>query len=246
MSTASPARQRENAISGDRRSLIKGERQRRAILDGLADLLATRPIAELTVGEIATATGVTRSGFYFYFDSKYAALVVATSEIMAELTERVYAYRRLEAENAEQYLTRTASAAMDVWRRHEAVLVASVQAAPFDGQLAKLWRDWNDRLTATLVDMIVEDRRKGLANPVNSDVDTLVHTLGEMTMHMFYQDRIEDHDAKTSARILDSVVAIWMAAIWPSEASKRSADTARRRRPAKRTVAKAATKRRTQ
>ena len=43
-------------LLGDRRTPSKGERQRRAILDSLG---------ELTVGEIAAAAGVRRSGYYF-------------------------------------------------------------------------------------------------------------------------------------------------------------------------------------
>lgn len=42
-------------LLGDRRMPSKGERQRRAILDCLPELLATRPIGELTVAEIAAA-----------------------------------------------------------------------------------------------------------------------------------------------------------------------------------------------
>ena len=58
-----------DSLAGDRRTASKGERQRRAILDTLARLVADRPIGELTVGEITAEAGVTRSGFYFYFDS---------------------------------------------------------------------------------------------------------------------------------------------------------------------------------
>ena len=57
------------------------EGRRRALLDGFADLLATRPLEDIGILEIAREAGVGRSAFYAYFDSKYAALAVLTSEV---------------------------------------------------------------------------------------------------------------------------------------------------------------------
>ena len=52
----------------------RGYRQRQAILAAVRELLEEKPFAELSVRTISNRAGVARSGFYFYFDSKYSVL----------------------------------------------------------------------------------------------------------------------------------------------------------------------------
>jgi AcrR family transcriptional regulator len=202
------------SVAGDRRAPIKGERHRRAILDALAELLIHRAIGDLTVGEIASAAGVTRSGFYFYFESKYAALAVATGEIWSELSDRVGSFQRIGAESPIEHMRRNIKVGMELWRTREAVLVASVQAAPLDDQLAEQWREWSEIFTAIFVDVIVEDQRAGLAHPVQTNISMLVATLLESSIHMMYRDRLARNNAAQSAEVLETLLAIWEAAVW--------------------------------
>src|SRR5436853_193750 len=69
------------ASSQVRRS--RGDRQREAIVTAVRELLQERSFADLSVSTISERAGVARSGFYFYFDSKYAVLAV----ILADLSE---------------------------------------------------------------------------------------------------------------------------------------------------------------
>lgn len=52
----------------------RGDRHRQAILRAARELLEETPFAELSVRAISLRAGVARSGFYFYFDSKYSVL----------------------------------------------------------------------------------------------------------------------------------------------------------------------------
>ncbi len=54
----------------------RGDRQREAIVGAVRDLLEEQSFADLSVSTISERAGVARSGFYFYFDSKYAVLAV--------------------------------------------------------------------------------------------------------------------------------------------------------------------------
>ncbi|VEG47114.1 TetR family transcriptional regulator [Mycolicibacterium flavescens] len=221
-------------LLGDRRLPSKGERQRRAILDCLPGLLATRPITELTVGEIAAAARVQRSGFYFYFESKYAALAVITSEIWSELMDRARFFSRSDDESAADFIGRTADIALELWRDHEGVLMASVQAIPLDEQLADLWQDWILRLADGIAGQVLEDQKQGLAHPVSSDVPTLTSTLLEMTMHIFYVNRLRQQDQRQTAKVREMVRSIWLASAWgitePQGDSPASRPAPRRRR----------------
>ena len=76
--TAEPTSPRE-----ERRS--RGDRQRDAIVVAVRELLQERSFADLSVSTISERAGVARSGFYFYFDSKYAVLAVIVADAMAQL-----------------------------------------------------------------------------------------------------------------------------------------------------------------
>lgn len=79
--TAEPSSPRE-----ERRS--RGDRQRDAIVVAVRELLQERSFADLSVSTISErAGGVARSGFYFYFDSKYAVLAVIVADAMAQLAQ---------------------------------------------------------------------------------------------------------------------------------------------------------------
>lgn len=203
-------------VQGDRKvpGPTKGERQRRAILGSLARLLATRPIGELTVGEIAADAGVGRSGFYVYFDTKYAALAVLTSEIWKDLMDRLDAFARRADEPVGDYMFRVGSATLENWHTNDAVLIASIQAAPLDQQLADMWKSWNARLAQALTAQVLKDRDQGYAVPVTSDVPTLVSTLLECTVHMFYLDRLQKCDEAQTSAMFESVRGMWVASLW--------------------------------
>lgn len=53
----------------------------------MRELLEEKPFTELSVSTISDRAGVARSGFYFYFDSKYAVLAQILAEATHELEE---------------------------------------------------------------------------------------------------------------------------------------------------------------
>ncbi|OKH73780.1 TetR family transcriptional regulator [Mycobacterium sp. SWH-M1] len=201
-------------VRGDRRAPSKGERQRQAILTALAELLETRPIGDLTVNEIASAAGVLRSGYYFYFESKYSPLAVLAADIWSELMEFTESFVRHENESVDNFLDRVQSATEQEWRTHSAVLIASIQAIPHDEQLATMWRTRNEHVAATLTSQLLKDRDEGLAAPVTDDVAGLVSTLLEMTTHIYYRDRLEKCAPAQTERSLSVVRKIWLASAW--------------------------------
>lgn len=202
------------SVVGDRRAPTKGERQRRAILDALAGLLENRSIGDVSVNEIASAAGVNRSGFYFYFDSKFAPLAVLASEIWSNLAERTESFGRRDNEPVDDYLDRLQAATAGEWVSHSAVLIASIQAIPHDPQLAEMWRARNAYLADVLTQQVLKDQHQGLGAPASSDVSGLVATLLEMTTHLFYLDRLQKCTADQTARSFGALRAIWLAALW--------------------------------
>src|SRR5580700_10981909 len=60
---------------------------RSAILEATEQLLAEKPLDEITVFDVIAAAGVSRATFYLYFESKNAAVATLAEEVI----ERIYA-----------------------------------------------------------------------------------------------------------------------------------------------------------
>lgn len=176
-------------------------------------LLEHKRFGDLSVADITTEAGVTRSGFYFYFESKYAALGFASAETWSEFVDITGSYVRPDGESVSDYVDRVLKDALRIWRSHEALLIASVEALPLNKELARTWRDQIARITDLVSQQVERDRATGLVTPVLDDVPGLVRRLGEATMYLLYQDRSDGAGAAASAETVEVLKHIWLAAM---------------------------------
>lgn len=65
----------------DRRGANRGDARRDALLTALDELLRVKTLEEVNVAEISGRAGVTRSAFYFYFESKAVAVMALMSDL---------------------------------------------------------------------------------------------------------------------------------------------------------------------
>jgi TetR/AcrR family transcriptional regulator, ethionamide resistance regulator len=67
-----------------RRGPTKGDQREHALLEAAREVFRVKPIAQVTIDELATAAGIARSGFYFYFESKQALLAALCDQVIGE------------------------------------------------------------------------------------------------------------------------------------------------------------------
>ncbi|BCJ47438.1 HTH-type transcriptional regulator EthR [Actinoplanes ianthinogenes] len=67
-----------------RRAPTKGDQREQALLGAARVVFRDKPISQVTIDELAGAAGITRSGFYFYFESKQALLAAVVDQGIAE------------------------------------------------------------------------------------------------------------------------------------------------------------------
>ena len=130
---------------------------------------------------------------------------------------------RREGEQPMTCLERLGKAGFQVWKDNAAVLVASIQASPFDAQIAAMWELWNNRLVEALAEQLEDNMSGGLARPVTQDVTRLIRDLNQMSQHAFYLDRARGDDEAETQRMFESLGAIWLAAAWGVTAPTQSA-----------------------
>jgi AcrR family transcriptional regulator len=191
----------------------KGDQRRQAILDAVEQLLRKRSIAELSVEDIALSAGISRSGFYFYFESKYAALSETLTDVFEEIIEAADAFFTGSDEPPATYVPRALDKVAEVWERHEALLVGMFEASSTDPGARALWDTWLDRFIAAIAERIELERAEGRA-PQTVPSRSLARTLVLMNERVFYDNRKHGLSPEETAESLRAQVYVWLAAVW--------------------------------
>jgi TetR/AcrR family transcriptional regulator, ethionamide resistance regulator len=135
------------------------EEARQRILDATRQILQDKPFRDLTVDELMSATGLSRTAFYRYFPDREAVLLELLEEVWGDLADA----RDAEAVGADFDDAASMARLTELLAANQAVLKAITDAAPGDEDLDRAYRAfmhsyWIDDLTAR----IVEAQRHGL------------------------------------------------------------------------------------
>lgn len=203
--TAEPSPPPEN-----RRS--RGDRQRDAIIAAVRELLQERSFADLSVSTISERAGVARSGFYFYFESKYAVLAVIVAEAMAELDKLTHDFAPRESgETPSDFAKRMVGYAAIVFSSNDPIMRACNLARNTDAQIREIMDDFQDTVVDKIVGLVKEDSG---ARPVSDDIAGLVRTLTAVTSMTLAHDSAfvgRNHDPSGAVEVVER---LWLSALW--------------------------------
>lgn len=193
----------------------RGDRQRHAILQAVRDLLQEKPFAELSVSTISARAGVARSGFYFYFDSKYSVLAQIVAEATEELGQLTQHFApRQPGESPEQFASRMVGSAAAVYAHNDPVMAACNAARYTDTEIRDILEKQFEVVLREIVDIVEAELRAGTARPISDDIPTLVRTLAGSTALMLSGDPIMVGgvgDVDRRVRVLEQ---LWLHALW--------------------------------
>jgi AcrR family transcriptional regulator len=202
--TAQPAPQQ------NRRS--RGDRQREAIVTAVRELLQERSFADLSVSTISERAGVARSGFYFYFDSKYAVLAVILADASEMLDQLTHDFAPREpGETPAAFAKRMVGSAAAVTANDDPVLTACTVARNTDAQIREMMDDFYDSVVDKLIALLEQDAD---AQPISDDLPALVRTLTAVTTMTLTHDSAFVGRGQDPARAVDIVERLWLNAIW--------------------------------
>jgi AcrR family transcriptional regulator len=193
----------------------RGDKHRQAILRAVRELLQERPFAELSVSTISLRAGVARSGFYFYFDSKYAVLAQILAEAVEELEELTqYFAPRQPGESPEQFAKRMVGSAAAVYAHNDPVMVACNTARHTDIEIRDILEQQFEGVLRAIAAIVDAEMRAGTANPISDDIPILVRTLAGTTALTLTGDPIlagRDGDVDRRVRVLEQ---LWLNSLW--------------------------------
>lgn len=193
----------------------RGDKHRQAIVQAVRELLQEKPFAELSVSTISLRAGVARSGFYFYFDSKYAVLAQIVAEAAEELEELTqYFAPRQPGESPEQFAKRMVRSAAAVYSHNDPVMTACNAARHTDMEIREILEQQFEVVLGEIIAIVEAEMKAGTANPISDDIPTLVRTLAGTTALTLTGDPIlvgRDDDVERRVRVLEQ---LWLNSLW--------------------------------
>jgi AcrR family transcriptional regulator len=192
----------------------RGDVRRAALLSSLEELLATQPLAGVSILDITRAAGVTRPAFYFYFPSKAAAVAALLEEIYDEALLLASDWYDGGDGTPQQRLTGGFHATLGLWRRHASLLRAMLDAIATDDEVRSVWSGWIDGFIARIAGRIIQEQAADLTHPI-PDATALATVLMGAVLHAMDQIvRSDPSDTAGPQTLVDALVLVWQRAIY--------------------------------
>jgi AcrR family transcriptional regulator len=181
------------------------------IVHAFDGLLRSRRFDEVAVADVLEAAEVSRSSFYFYFESKH--------DVLAELVRRAVgvgheaAQPWLQVGPADDPQPGVRSGIRDgavLWRDQAHVLRAIVEHWRQDPGLAALWTEMMAGYTHITAAKIDADRRAGLTLPDVGDPEHIAAALTWLGERLYYLAAIDLPPFDDQDALVDALTTIWM------------------------------------
>jgi AcrR family transcriptional regulator len=199
----------------------RGDRQRDAIVSAVRELLEAGSFADLSVSAISERAGVARSGFYFYFDSKYAVLAVIVAEAMAQLDDLTHHFAPREpGETPSEFAKRMVGSAAAVFALNDPIMAACTVAQNTDAQIREIMNDFQDGVVDKIVELVRQDAG---ARPISDDLPTLVRVLTATTSMTLSHDTGFVGRGEDAAAAVEIVERLWLNALWGGKGDDQAA-----------------------
>jgi AcrR family transcriptional regulator len=190
----------------------RGDRQREAIVAAVRELLEHQSFADLSVSSISDRAGVARSGFYFYFDSKYDVLAFIVKDALAELEELTHDFApRDPGESPPAFAKRMVGSAALMFASNDPIMTACTIAQNTDAVIGEMMNDLEDALIDKIVAIVEQDAG---ARPISDDVPALVRMLIATTAMTLSHDPAFVGRRNDPARALEVLERLWLNALW--------------------------------
>lgn len=207
------------------RHRVEREQARRRILDAAEHLLRERPYRELTVEDVMTGAGLSRTVFYRHFDDLPRLMLSLLDAVQTELEDAMKL--TVEAPGDWEAFVDTLRGAVEVWRRHGPLMRAIVDAGSYDEEIDEAYRAVRDGWVELSAQLLARDVEEGRLQPVNTvelaraltilNEAYLMETLGRVPPQASPED------------VLETLLVVWTRTLLPADNLGPNAPTPPRR-----------------
>jgi AcrR family transcriptional regulator len=203
-STRAPRGRRSTRPSGDDREL--------AILSTAERLLAERPLADVSVDDLAKGAGLSRPTFYFYFPSKDAVLLTLFERVIVEADSALAALVANPPADLETLWRTGINVFVETFGAHRAVSLAAA-AARTNKDVRDLWSRFMEKWVGHITAVIDAERARGAA-PVTLPAHELSAALNLLNEKVMLASFADERPSVANEHLLDTLVHIWVSSIY--------------------------------
>jgi AcrR family transcriptional regulator len=201
--TASPVAHREGPPTA-KRAQVQAD-----VLRATEELLAEgSSYADLNVERIATAAGISRTAFYFYFRDKRDLLM----RLAGDVTELLYVQGDIwfsgDGEDPEQEIREALTRIAELYREHWILIRAIVEVSTYEEDIATFWRGLVQRFVDATARRI---EAEGTLAPGSAGATAFALTW--MVERTFYQQLAQDTPLPQDA-VVDAIVGIYRGTVY--------------------------------
>ncbi len=194
----------------DRRSSNRGDARRDKLLNAFDGLLREQTLDEINVIEISRRAGVTRSAFYFYFESKSIAVMALMRDLYeaaAEANEML-----VKAEGDAETRVRTAITLLfDSVDSSPHTYRALLEARASSPAVRQMWDDGRADFAAAIGTMIGTERAAGRATD-GPDAGALASVLLDLNDHALERHSLGSGPPREQH--IDALTFLWLSSIY--------------------------------
>jgi AcrR family transcriptional regulator len=205
------------AVRGRRSARPSGDDRELAILATAERLLAEKPLAAVSVDDLARGAGISRPTFYFYFRSKDAVLLTLLDRVVAEAdAASAAAFATVSAHpprNPRERWRAMIDAYHSTFRTHRSVTLAAAALRFTNTEARDLWARVSTDWVRACAEAIESERRRGAAPPGLPARDLSV-ALNSLNERVLYGTLSGDGPSVAEDDVVDVLLDVWLSAIY--------------------------------
>ena len=198
-------------MSAQQPTTAKRAQVQQAVLAATEELLSEGPsFADLKIERIATAAGISRTAFYFYFKDKRELLMRLTEDITEALYRQADAWFKDAGQDPVDQVSGALAAIAALYREHGPLLRAIVEVSTYDEEIAIFWRALVQRFADASTHRIEAEQKAGRAPEMPAAATAFA--LVWMTERTFYQQLVQDAPVASDEEVVKALAGVWVRA----------------------------------
>ena len=192
----------------------KSDKTQQSILDAALDYLWTKPYRSLTVNQLMSRAGSSRSAFYRYYEDLPAMMEHLLNEYRDKIMAATTAWLKGEGDPISM-LKDSLGNMVEVSYQYGPILRAVLDAAPMNERLEKAWTSFAKDFDDAVTHQIEHQQKAGLIKPF--DARPVAMALNRMDSEM-----VSHHFGRlprgNQASVLDAILRVWVATLYGDSA----------------------------
>lgn len=202
---------------GRRTARPSGDDRELAILATAEQLLEQRPLADISVDDLAKGAGISRPTFYFYFPSKDAVLLTLLDRVLTEADTALQNLVENPAEDRDKdrdKMWRTGiNVFFETFASHKKVTRAVQAATATNAEVRQLWATFMQKWI-TYTAAVIDAERARDAAPDTLPAQELATALNLLNERALFASFAAEQSSVPEAQVLDTLVHIWVSSIY--------------------------------